>query len=62
MLCMNPPFSLRGQRSGVVAFLNKASELLRAGEVCVAVVPHSMRRWVNIRRVAPARCSDIYFC
>lgn len=54
LLCMNPPFSLRGQRSGVVAFLNKAAELLRAGEVCVAVVPHSMRRWINIRRVAPA--------
>ena len=48
---MNPPFSMKKQRNGVVAFLNHASKLLRSGEVCINVAPQTMRRWNNIARV-----------
>lgn len=48
---MNPPFSMKKQRNGVVAFLNHASNILRSGEVCISVAPQTMRRWNNISRV-----------
>lgn len=52
MLVMNPPFSMARQRNGVIAFLNHAAEhFLGDDEVVVTVAPHSMRRWVNIRKV-----------
>lgn len=54
MLVMNPPFSMARQRNGVIAFLNHAAEhVLDDDEVVVTVAPHSMRRWVNIRKVHP---------
>lgn len=50
----NPPFTLpQSHRNGVVAFLNQAARLLLHGEHCVCVAPATMRKWVNIRRVAP---------
>ena len=50
-IVMNPPFSLRGQKNGVVAFLNHAASIMRVGETVICVSPQTMRRWVNISKV-----------
>ena len=50
---MNPPFSLSGQRNGVVMFLNHAEQCMRQGEYVICVVPQTMRKWTNIAKVSP---------
>lgn len=50
---MNPPFSLPGQRNGVVLFLNHACACMRDGEHILCVAPQTMRKWLNIAKVKP---------
>ena len=48
---MNPPFTLPGQRNGVIRFLNHAAKQMVPGEHIVCVAPQTMRKWTNIDKV-----------
>jgi len=49
---MNPPFSLSGQRNGVIAFVNHASTCMNVNEVIICVAPQTMRKWTNIAKIS----------
>ena len=48
---MNPPFSLPGQRNGVIQFLNHAAQHMILGEHIICVAPQTMRKWTNVIKV-----------
>lgn len=48
---MNPPFSLPGQRNGVIEFLNHAARHMFTGEYIICVAPQTMRKWTNVNKV-----------